>query len=296
MVVIERFPENPVIRPGMKGLTGEDGTNINGPSMIKVPSWVPGRLGTHYLYFSHHRGTSIRLAHADSIRGPYRIHPGGVLSLEQAPCRDHIASPDVHVDDERREIRMYFHGLAGSSQRTFVATSGDGLNFRSRKKALGPFYFRVFRRDDRFFAVAKHKNRSGVLLKSRDPYTRFRRVRTILPNMRHAAVHVVKDTLLLFFSRIGDNPESILLSRMDLSPPPRRWNPTDATLIVRPEKPYEGALLPCLASRSGPAHHPVHQVRDPAIFEERGELHLLYAVAGEQGIAIARLLPDASWT
>ena len=31
------------------------------------------------------------------------------------------------------------------------------------------------------------------------------------------------------------------------------------------------------------------QLRDPAIFAEEGRLYLLYSVAGEQGIAIARL-------
>jgi hypothetical protein len=34
---------------------------------------------------------------------------------------------------------------------------------------------------------------------------------------------------------------------------------------------------------------PVHELRDPAIYEEDGRLYLLYSVAGEQGIAIARL-------
>ena len=33
----------------------------------------------------------------------------------------------------------------------------------------------------------------------------------------------------------------------------------------------------------------VRQLRDPAIFREGGETYLLYAVAGEQGIAVARV-------
>jgi hypothetical protein len=291
MFVLERFADNPIIRPGMPGLSPEDGANINGPSLIRVPSWAPDRLGTFYLYFAHHKGTGIRLAHADAIHGPYRIHPGGVLPLDRTPCHDHVASPDVHVDDERQEIRMYFHGMAGSSQRTFMATSSDGLRFVSQKKPLGPFYFRVFFHGGSWYAIAKHRNRSGVLLRSKDPFTRFRQVRAILPDMRHAAVHVEKDTLLIFFSRIGDDPESILLSRMELRGPPRKWRPADPVLIVRPVLPYEGASLPRRASRSGPAFTPLHQVRDPAVFQERGQLHLLYSVAGEQGIAIARLRP-----
>lgn len=291
MFIIERYAANPIIRSGMDGLSAEDGANINGPSLIKVPSWVPDRLGTYYLYFAHHRGKYIRLAHADSIRGPYRIHPGGVLPLEQTPCRGHVASPDVHVDDERREIRMYYHGVVGSAQRTFAATSHDGLHFSARGGRLGPFYIRVFRHRERCYAIAKHKNHCGVLLRSRGPLNRFRRVRYLLPGMRHAAVHVVDDTLWLFFSRIGDDPESILFSRMDLTGRPRTWRPTDPVCLARPESTCEGAELPRIPSRSGPAFHPVHQLRDPAFFAEDGEHHLLYSVAGEQGIALAQLRP-----
>jgi hypothetical protein len=37
---------------------------------------------------------------------------------------------------------------------------------------------------------------------------------------------------------------------------------------------------------------PVRQLRDPCIFEEDGALHLVYAIAGEQGLALARLELD----
>ena len=42
------------------------------------------------------------------------------------------------------------------------------------------------------------------------------------------------------------------------------------------------------------AYGQVNQLGDPAIFEEDGRIYLLYAVAGESGIAIAELsFPDA---
>ena len=31
-------------------------TNINGPSLIKVPHWMENPLGKYYLYFAHHKG------------------------------------------------------------------------------------------------------------------------------------------------------------------------------------------------------------------------------------------------
>jgi hypothetical protein len=46
------------------------------------------------------------------------------------------------------------------------------------------------------------------------------------------------------------------------------------------------ALSPSLRST---AYGHVNQLRDPAIFEEDGRTFLLYAVAGESGIAIAEV-------
>lgn len=62
-----RCPSNPIIRPEMDRSIGG---NINGPSLIRAPYWLPNRLGKYYLYFAHHRGTYIRLAYADHLAGP----------------------------------------------------------------------------------------------------------------------------------------------------------------------------------------------------------------------------------
>ncbi|MGB3507805.1 MAG: hypothetical protein WBA93_00880 [Microcoleaceae cyanobacterium] len=35
-----RFPNNPILYPEMPGLKGEIGSNINGPSLIRVPDWI----------------------------------------------------------------------------------------------------------------------------------------------------------------------------------------------------------------------------------------------------------------
>src|SRR5262245_46433162 len=152
---IRRFPNNPVIRPNMDDRMGY---NINGPSLIRVPGWVERPLGRFYLYFAHHDGRYIRLAYADDLAGPWRTHEAGALSLPQSGFAGHVASPDVHVDERRREIRMYFHGadepsgpgprerpgvlprppdggLAGQHSR--VALSRDGLAFAARPELLG---------------------------------------------------------------------------------------------------------------------------------------------------------------
>ncbi|MCA9486950.1 MAG: hypothetical protein KC548_04830, partial [Nanoarchaeota archaeon] len=106
---IRRFDRNPLIHQDLDGLKGLLGSNINGPSIIRTPDWIKNPLGKYYLYFAHHKGSYIRLAYADSIEGPWRLHSQGVLHLEEAPCEDHIASPDVHIDSINQKLIMYFH-------------------------------------------------------------------------------------------------------------------------------------------------------------------------------------------
>jgi acetylornithine/succinyldiaminopimelate/putrescine aminotransferase len=59
--------------------------------------------------------------------------------------------------------------------------------------------------------------------------------------------------------------------------------------VLRPEHPWEGSDAPLAPSVRSVAYGKVNQLRDPAIFEEDGRTYLLYAVAGESGIAIAEL-------
>ena len=55
----ERLVDEPIIQPDMDSRMG---SNIAGPSLIRVPSWVQNPLGRYYLYFADHQGTYIRLA------------------------------------------------------------------------------------------------------------------------------------------------------------------------------------------------------------------------------------------
>jgi len=75
-----------------------------------VPEWLHNPLGRYYLYFAHHAGDFIRLAYADSLEGPWKIHEPGTLRLKQVReiVQVHIASPDIVVDDASKRIVMYF--------------------------------------------------------------------------------------------------------------------------------------------------------------------------------------------
>jgi hypothetical protein len=158
----QRLLDGPIISAGLHPSIG---VNIQGPSMIRTPDWIERRLSDYCLYFADHKGRYIRLAYADNLLGPWRIHPPGSLQLEES-CflterpkatpeqvaqfearlkqsgvvishdlrseitTPHIASPDAHVDQPGRRIVMYFHGLDGvGTQVTRVATSPNGIDF-----------------------------------------------------------------------------------------------------------------------------------------------------------------------
>jgi hypothetical protein len=100
------------------------------------------------------------------------------------------------------------------------------------------------------------------------------------------------DTLFVFWTQVGDIPERILLSQVDLSSDWNDWTDSAPVEVLRPERPWEGADAPLTSSVRSTAYGQVNQLRDPAIYEEDGRIFLLYAVAGESGIAIAEVFLD----
>ena len=321
-VTITRMMDKPIIGPDLHPSIGE---NIQGPSLIRVPDWVENPLGNYYLYFADHKGRYIRLAYADELTGPWQVHAPGTLPIEESffaptppPITDeqlaeltaarsgvsglgspvshdlaleftmpHIASPDVHVDHEREMIIMYYHGLEGPAfQHTRVATSADGINFLAQEENLGRSYFRVFKHDGMTYALAM----PGQFYRSNDGFTNFEEgPRLFGPNMRHSAVIVRDDFLYVFWTRVGDAPESIMLSTIDLSSDWMNWKESEAVVVLKPEFDWEGANAPIEPSVRSTAYGQVNQLRDPALHVEDGIVYLLYAVAGESGIALARV-------
>lgn len=273
-------------------MLGDDGDNINGPSLIRVPDWIENPLGRYYLYFAHHKGDYIRLAYSDDLEGRWQIHAPGTLRLEQTICRQHIASPDVHIDHANRQVRMYFHGVIRSeesrSQNTLMATSGDGLTFTASPDLLGGPYFRVFHWNGLTYAI----DMPGELYRSADGVSDFKKIETLFSeaeSVRHTAVLVEGDILHVFHTNVGDAPEQIRLTSFHLHQDESRWRRLDTLPVLRPEMPYEGADLPVKPSQDGRNREPANQLRDPAVFAEDGILYLLYTVAGEEGIAIAKV-------
>ena len=316
-VRVQRLVDRPIITPQLDATLGP---NIQGPSLIRVPDWIPGRLGRYYLYFADHKGRYIRLAFADHLIGPWRVHVPGSLQLAgsyllteppSGPAEDlarlraagkpanlshdafteatmpHIASPDVHVDDANRRIVMYYHGLNALGQQvTRAATSEDGVRFTARPEILGRTYFRTFVHRAFTYAMAM----PGQFYRSKDALSGFEAGPLLFnPNMRHAALLVRGGTLFVFWTQVGHAPEAILLSTIELGEAWTKWSATPPIEVLRPERPWEGADAPVEPSLRSTAYGHLNQLRDPGVFEEDGRTFLLYAVAGESGIATAEV-------
>ena len=313
-VRVERLVDGPIIDASTDPSIG---TNIQGPSLIRAPAWLRAPLGKYYLYFADHKGSYVRLAYADALTGPWRVYAPGSLQLGAShfpaeppdvppamraklatrtpagldPLREatmpHIASPDVHVDDGARLIVMYFHGLEGpANQVSRVATSGDGIHFEARPEILGRSYMRAFRHGGMIYAMAM----PGRFYRSRDGFTAFQQGPLLFnADMRHAALLKRDELLHVFWTRVGDAPERILLSVVELARDWTVWKDTEPTEVLRPERDWEGARAPLEPSLRGPVYSRVNQLRDPAIYVEGNRIFLLYAVAGESGIALAEI-------
>ena len=243
------------------------------------------------------------------------IYVGNSVTIEK-----HIASPDVIVDDSNKQIVMYFHGPVEGpeGQRTFVSTSSDGLSFLEGilPVMLGGSYFRVFEYRDRLYSI---DNRADIYKGGTvdDPWLippdfnfldKLWTEREDNPfqddinqdpaidgsdlRLRHVGVHVSEDTLFVFYSRIADAPERILLSVIRLDNRTfYEWDPGyPPQEILYPDELWEGKYFAILPSESGSSKVPVKQLRDPDIFEDNdGSLYLLYAGRGEDAIGLARL-------
>jgi hypothetical protein len=130
----------------------------------------------------------------------------------------------------------------------------------------------------------------GQFYRSKDPLRGFEQGPLLFnPNMRHAALHKCGNTLFVFWTQVGQVPEAILVSTIDVSGDWAKWSETRPVEVLRPERPWEGADAPLRPSLRSTAYGHVNQLRDPAVYEEDGRIYLLYAVAGESGIAIAEV-------
>lgn len=319
---VARFATNPLVTVKSSSTLGG---NVNGPTVIRVPDWVQKPLGRYYMYFANHRDVFIRLAYADAVTGPWRIHEPGVWHVRDSalyrPQPDsarfggfntHFASPEVFIDNANRRIVLWAHGWytngehwptepkaaqqwaneKGYGQFTQGAVSTDGLTFKAQPAITRDSYIRVFERSGMFYGMA----RLGMLLRGKDPLAAFE----VGPNafrdtaygsnrVRHVALVPRRDHLHVFFTAIGDAPESLMHSTIDMTRDWKEWRVSTPQVVMQPETDYECANLPIAKSAVGDIFEPARQIRDPHVLEDDGKTYLFYVLCGEQGVAGAEI-------
>ncbi len=323
VVRARRFEQNPLITVSSSPTLGG---NVNGATVVRVPAWVQRPLGRYYMYFANHMGDFIRLAYADRLTGPWRIHEPGVLHVRDtaffrpqpdppealADFYTHVASPEILLDEANRRMVMWVHGWwtagerwpaslrearqwareKGYGQYTQAAVSADGARFTTGPAITKTSYLRVFRRGATYFGVS----RLGLVSRAPDALATFETGHSLFRGsphegrVRHVGVIQKGDRLHVFFTAIGDAPERVLVSTVDLTQEWTAWTASPAVEVIAPEAAYECPTLPNVPSQSGDIDEPARQIRDPFVFEEDGRAYLFYATCGEQGIAGAELV------
>jgi hypothetical protein len=321
-VTATRLSQNPLITVDTSPSLGG---NVNGPTVIRVPDWIDRPLGRYYMYFANHMGEFIRIAYADAVTGPWHLYEPGVLRVRDtaffrpqpdpketlADFYTHVASPEVFVDPERKRLLLWFHGWwtngerwpadrrearawaakMGYGQFTQVAESTDGIHFEVKPPVTRQSYLRIFQHERSFYALS----RQGQLARSADPLARFEigpnpfRGTPFATRVRHVGLLKRGSRLHVFFTAIGDAPERVLMSTIELTSDWTAWRATPPVDVLQPETRYECADLIAAPSEAGDVEGRVRQIRDPFVFEERGQAFLFYSICGEQGIAAATL-------
>lgn len=314
------------------------GTSINGASVVAIPPGIAmaDQLPSdarYLLYFSHHAGKFIAVASARDAEGPWSV----CSSCQVMPISDaslwgsstaltHVASPDVHISEEKRCFVMYIHVQTGACpQFSLAATSVDGVSFQLMEgiplesrcpTAYIPFYFRRFSYQGQHYGLVKADpskgHASGALLlrhsteggREEGLYDSsgnalYEEGPTVLDRSRHTSVLIIGPYAVVALSRIGDFPEHIEVECHRLEG--HNWMEwfSESTLEYRmdllvPSTVAEGALEPLRPSRSGAAGGLANELRDPFLFLEPGERHhhhvlLFFSIGGEHGISVAHL-------
>ncbi|MFT5368791.1 MAG: hypothetical protein ACI8V2_003759 [Candidatus Latescibacterota bacterium] len=311
-IQVVRSKNNPIITPESDERIGG---NINGPALIRVPDWVQNPLGQYYLYFAHHQGKFIRMAYADHVAGPYTVYTPGVLAIEDTPILRHIASPDVHIDHDNQKIYMIYHGSGFEGEKpdyigqlSVYADSTDGLSFTSEETCLGPSYMRIFSWEGYTYGFGAGGGRN--MWRTKNIHELFEKgpqlpidgedftdlsdtsenIDKNVYRTRHPGLHVRGHELDIYYSNVGDHPERIKRTTVDLRPDWTEWKGSAPVEILHTGTDYEGLHLPNGPSSGGASHEPVHQVRDPYIFIEGKHKYLVYSVAGEKGLGVAEII------
>lgn len=278
------------------------------PTVVDLAAYrdvLSNPIDRYYLYFAPHHSHGMGLATAPHPEGPWTPYGGNpFLRLEDVPgLRDHVSSPEFvfRPDCPEAPFWLYFHGLAvphGHGQQTCVATSNDGVHWQlvSSEPVLTATaeqtgdentaaYVRAFQRNGWLYGLYKAEKAHG-LARSRDgitwehwpnnPVIRPEAVESEYDRIRHTAILVEEDTLVIFYSTLTRSDlsrEEIKLATFSLASSDwLNWGPVQRHGVVfAPEEQWED-----------------DDVRDPFLFRDDDTLYLYYVGGREKGIGLAK--------
>ena len=300
---------------------------VNGPIVIRAqhPSELKGRivLITSNHKTSHHpirmflapqgwTTTSLSRSILDSLDSSGELdfwtEVTPQISIEAiGACEEKaIHSPDILYSPQENLYYMHAHlhrCKQHGKQPTAVFTSPDLLHWNISNVAdpfvaNNLFYARLFHYKGQLYGIAKSQETSTgsmVLFESTSFRSDYKVIHKLAQGVRHVGLHRKQDTLFIFFTLIGDEPERIFLSTIDLTQPPSKWELRPGPEIMKP--PNTNSPLKISKPGAAPCHH-VQELRDPFFFPDEDEAEnqlkgtLFYTLAGEQAIGASSLRID----
>ena len=325
-ISIKKYTNGLIIHPE---LSAEIGNNIQGPSLIKTPKWLPNSLGKYYLYFADHKGDHIKMAYSDYLLGPWKIHKGGTLQLNQSGFLTEEPQMPSDFNPENSSVGLLEGFNPHPDQSKYIPTRLDDMviphiaspdvHIDQKNNQIIMFYHglekfgtqstrvaissdginfkntsNIVRRP--YFRQFKYKDifygmaMPGFIYKNTGDIDEYTEIKRLFPNkIRHSGVFLIEDTLYVFYSLVEDTPEKIYVSTIELNTNVEDWKESPPIEVIRPSLDWEGSKLPLQHSSRSSINIPVNQLRDPYIFQDDEDLYLLYTVKGESGIGICSI-------
>ena len=112
----------PVIQLHMDERSGSD---IDGPSPIRIPDRITMRLGRYDPHFADHEGAYIRLAYADTLAGAWHPRVSGTLTHETSHFATEPPDSDRVGEGARRSMAGRICSAAAASPASGAQRSWD---------------------------------------------------------------------------------------------------------------------------------------------------------------------------
>ena len=179
----------------------------------------------------------------------------------------------------------------------------DGLHFTPQAPLLGSPYFRATRLEGVIY-LSMWEGRLGRMTSWEGPVELAPPIHEgyHLPphvsgsdsgqpgrQIRHGHIFAHDGRIHMTFSRIGDAPERCLHCEVVPADDWADWRFGPVCDLLHPTPGWEGGDLPMRPWIMGTAWGRLHELRDPALFTDNGQVYMAYSGGAESGLGIARV-------